>query len=77
LNWNPSVDMVTQRFEVLWPKGIVHRGSATWDNKLIGKAKKGEVLEGHVILGEDHMGGNGRETYENFGHQISTAKVRC
>ena len=43
------------RFEVVWGKGIVHRGSADFDDKLVGKAKKGEILEGRVVQSESNQ----------------------
>ncbi|CAD7927120.1 unnamed protein product [Amoebophrya sp. A120] len=39
-----------ERFEVLLP--VQHRGSADWDDKLLGKAKKGETITGSLITSD-------------------------
>ncbi len=36
------------RFEVTWSAGLLHRGSPNLDDKLVGKAKSGEIVEGVV-----------------------------
>ena len=40
-----------RRFEVVW-SSIAHRGSPAFADKLVGQAKKGQVLEGEVVQGE-------------------------